>query len=63
MTKINNQFDIRQEVYLISDFDQFSRMVVYFTVYDKGDLMYGLSCNGEVTEHYEFEITDSKRVI
>ena len=61
--KINNLFKHRQIVYLIADSEQIKRMVVYICLYDEGLIAYGLSAQGELSEHYEFEITADKQVI
>lgn len=61
--KISNEYLIGQPVYLIGDAEQFKRIVVYIVVYDGGSLAYGLSCNGEVTEHYACELSAEKNVI
>jgi hypothetical protein len=61
--KVANEYDIRQEVFLISDSEQLVRQVVYIVILDGGLIQYGLSCNGGVTDHYQFEITDSKNVV
>jgi hypothetical protein len=50
-------------VYLFCDVEQSPRMVVYITVYAEGVLAYGLSANGEETEHWEFEIAKERQVM
>jgi hypothetical protein len=61
--KIDNEYKIGQEVYLICDADQYKRKVVYIVVYDQALLAYGLSCNGETSEHWALEISQDKQVI
>lgn len=61
--KVNNQFKHRQLVYLIADSEQIQRMVIYIVLYDEGLIGYGLSANGDVSDHYEFEISAERQII
>ena len=61
--KVNNKFQHGETVYLFCDVEQSPRMVVYITVYAEGVLAYGLTANGEETEHWEFEIAKERQVM
>lgn len=60
--KINNKFEIAQEVYLIHDIDQCKRMITEIRVNQNG-IVYILSCGEAATDHFECEISTSKGVI
>jgi hypothetical protein len=56
---INNQFDIEDNVYLITDTDQSIRIITGIQI-SKGELLYRLA-NGTLDSwHYEFEISKDK---
>lgn len=61
--KINNEYNHFDEVYLISDNDQYKRIVIEIKILPNNLLVYILSCNGEFSEHYENELTKEKGVI
>ena len=61
--KITNEYNHFDEVYLISDAEQNKRVVVQINILPKDLIVYVLSCNGEITEHYEEEITRQRCVI
>ena len=56
---INNMFNIQDIVYLKTDKNQEERVVVSIQI-NPGNLMYGVSFDGEVSWHYEFELTAEK---
>jgi hypothetical protein len=60
--KIQPKFEIGQKVFLTADDDQLARQIVYVIVTPNG-LEYGVSYQGEVTEHFAEEISDTKEVI
>ena len=63
MIKIDNKFNIGDIVYLKTDKEQEERIVCGITIYNKGELMYKLSCGLDDSSHYEFEITNQKNVL
>ena len=46
-------------VYLKHDVDQLPRMIIS-TVIDEGSVLYNLSCGGEITQNYAFEMSRTK---
>jgi hypothetical protein len=60
--KIQNEFELEQEVFLVTDPDQ-NRHLITAIVVLPGAVMYRLSCNGEEAEFYAFEISRAKNVI
>lgn len=62
--KIPNKYHLEQKVYLITDPEQYPRMVVAVTVSIGNIISYSLACGSDgATEHYEPEVTDEKNVI
>lgn len=58
---IRNEFKFGDLVYVVSDNEQLVRQVVRIIVDDNG-FTYELTCNGELSEHYPFEVTRDKTV-
>lgn len=58
MIKINNKFDFKQEVYVRGDTDHIMGFVVMISMDAEGGIVYSISRNGEVTEHYDFELLE-----
>lgn len=54
---IKNAFELKEHVYLITDTEQLERIVVGIYVTPGGTLTYTLTCGGEESEHYDFEIS------
>lgn len=62
--KIQSEFDLGQKVYLITDPEQYARMIIGVYKSLSGSVSYQLACGSdEPTEHYEQEICDTKDVI
>lgn len=59
MMVIENEFNLKDEVYLVTDSDQKKRIVSAIKV-EPNDIMYQLCCGTEDTWHYEFEISKVK---
>jgi hypothetical protein len=60
MMVINNKYEIKQIVYLITDPDQYPRIITSIKVHDGGELLYETSCGKDSSNHYEFEISTEK---
>ena len=58
MMVIENKFEIGQTVYIITDDEQKARLVSGIRVCP-GCLIYYLSYSANVSEHYEFEISET----
>lgn len=56
---INNKFDIKDTVYLITDEDQLPRIVTAINVFPES-ITYELSCGTTSSGHYEFEMSLTK---
>lgn len=56
-TKINNEFDIEDTVYLRTDIDQLPRMIVSFEVFKNGEILYKLNQRTLSSYHYAFELS------
>jgi hypothetical protein len=61
--KIELDFDHGQKVYLVTDPEQLERVVGDIRLVPGGVAIYYLKCGTEESEHYEFEISDTKKVI
>lgn len=59
--KIENNFEIRQIVYLKHDIEQLPRMITAIKI-NPYDITYELACGTDVTSHYDFEIYKEKTV-
>lgn len=59
---IKNKFEIGQEVYIITDREQNKGFVTSIIVRPNNLLVYQVSSSIDISEHYDFEITDSKEI-
>jgi hypothetical protein len=62
MANPKKDFEIEELVFLKTDPEQFTRVVISITVY-KNHVEYNLGCGNEVTPHFAFEISRSKTVM
>tara|TARA_B100001167_G_scaffold191010_1_gene159701 strand:- start:4583 stop:4786 length:204 start_codon:yes stop_codon:yes gene_type:complete len=62
MMLIDNKFNISDRVYLETDTEQIERIVTEILI-RKSSIMYALSCETNVSWHYDFEITATKNVL
>ncbi len=60
---IDNKYEIGDIVYLITDKEQEQRMVSSIVVYKAGELVYKLVCGTTYSEHYDFELSDTKNIL
>jgi hypothetical protein len=56
---INNKFEIGEIVYLVTDPEQFPRLVFGFLV-SENSLLYRLACGVVTSDHYSMEISKEK---
>lgn len=56
---INNQFEIGQFVYLVTDPEQLKRQVIYLHVF-RDEISYEVGCGTEHSEHHAFELSLEK---
>jgi len=61
--KINNKFNIKDIVYLVTDPDQRKWIITYITIHDNNSFLYGVSCGVETTDCYEFELSADKDLL
>ena len=59
---IDNKYNIGDTVYLITDKDQLPRMVYRFIVY-RNEVLYTLATGTINSDHYDFEICDTKNIL
>ena len=59
---IKNKFNIGDFVYLSSDADQYKGLIVFIQINPNG-LMYGVSYAGEISLHFEIELSLEKAVV
>jgi hypothetical protein len=59
---IKNKFELGQTVYLITDKEQEARIVTGIKI-GPGDLIYQLACGKDLSEHYDFEISEEADVL
>mgnify|MGYP000170954033 CR=1 FL=1 len=57
-----NKFDIGDSVYIVTDPEQHKRTVSSYTV-NPGNIVYAVVFIGQVTYHYDFEISKDKDVL
>ena len=62
MMIIDNKYEIGQTVYLITDKDQEARVVHAFKVF-RSEILYCLCCGTMTSEHYDFELSDTKNIL
>jgi len=58
--KIDNKFNIKDFVYVITDPDQNKGVVVAIIVHDEKCLTYKVSIGSETQEYYDFELSTDK---
>jgi hypothetical protein len=61
--KIDNKFEIGQQVYIKTDKDQSTRIVTSIQIRPNNLLMYELGCGSQCSWHYDFEITEDQNVL
>ena len=59
---IENKYKIGQTVYLITDKEQETRFVTGIIIVPNG-LIYIISFGANISEHYDFEISEEKNLI
>lgn len=60
---IDNEFNIGDYVYLKTDEEQKKRIVTGIGIKSAGLLIYQVCCGVEYTDHYEFEMSETKNVL
>lgn len=60
---IDNKYDLKGIVYLLTDTDQYPRMIVGVKVCVDGALLYQVVCGTSETWHYEVELSAEKDLI
>lgn len=63
MIVIENKYEIGETVYLITDSEQNPRIIIAFTVYKAGEILYKLVSGTIMSDHYDFELTQQKNVL
>ena len=56
--KITTKYDIGDSVYLVTDSEQYERIIVSISIHPNNLIMYSMMCGVEASDHYEFEISD-----
>lgn len=54
MMVIDNKYEIKQKVYLLTDEDQKERIITGLRMCAGGEIIYQLSCGASVSDHYDF---------
>lgn len=62
-TRVNNEFEIEDIVYLRTDVDQLPRIIVSFEVFKNGEILYKLNQRTISSYHYGFELSRTKDVL
>lgn len=62
MMVVENKYEIKDRVYLVTDAEQSIRIVCAITIYASGVLLYRLACGADTSEHYDFEISSEKEL-
>lgn len=60
---IENKFDFGDIVYLKTDKDQLPRVVVSFSVFKAGELLYKIVSGTTESSHYDFEISKEENIL
>ncbi len=60
---IDNEYEIGDTVYLVTDKEQDQRLVFAITVYKSGELLYKIVCGTSSSDHYAFELSDTKNIL
>ena len=59
---INNKFELEEIVFLITDNDQYQRIITGIQIYKNG-ILYRLACGVADSWHYEYEIERNKTFV
>lgn len=59
---INNKFELGSIVYLITDPDQFERMITRIIITMNGAIIYEASCGNCTSLHYDGEMSTKKNI-
>lgn len=62
MINIDNKFDIGQPVYLVTEVEQDEHLVCALKI-TQNEILYIVTCGTEVSTHYDFELSATKRII
>lgn len=62
MIKVNNKFEIEQRVYVVTDINQYPRIVTAITIRQTG-LLYEVACGIGTSEHYDFELSETSDIL
>jgi hypothetical protein len=60
--KIDNKFNLEEVVFLITDADQYARIITGIQIYKNG-ILYRLACGTSDSWHYEYEIATDKNFL
>lgn len=63
MMIIENEFEIRDIVYIKTDRDQLPRQVLSIKVNPDGKLLYGVGCGTSDSWHWDFELSKEKNTV
>jgi len=56
---INNKFELKQVVFLITDNDQYQRIITGIQI-SQNNLLYRLACGTSESWHFEYELATDK---
>lgn len=60
---IDNKFELGEIVYLMTDIDQFERLITRIVITISKSILYELSCGNQSSLHYAEEITGQKNML
>lgn len=60
MIKIDNKFNFKEIVYIVTDPEQAQGIITGIHVDYEGTILYGVSRNGEEGDFYDFELSRDK---
>lgn len=60
---IENKFEIKDTVYLVTDKDQNPGIVTSIKIFSGGELLYIISMGKAWSEHYDFELSYEKNIL
>lgn len=60
---ISPAFAIGQIVYLKTDLEQYPRMVYAYMVYSEDHIIYKIAQGTNISDHYEFELSEDKNIL
>ena len=61
--KYVGRFKPTDMVYIITDPDQLKRQITNVSISGTGSVMYTVCCEAQTTQHYDFELSDTKDVV